>query len=200
MAVARLSSSVPEISQSGFLYAYMHMIAECGMLYVQAAKAQVTGMESTSSATMLRTMENISILLEHLGSRGRESYLSESAVFFDPDLTNDQSYTLSPSSLSGSTHSDQDLAISHLKMLSAYMADLASGGTKREISGVSNHLSDPTCGRPPSPPDQVVEISAMSHPPPPFRYRCQPGQIRVHSLNPPCHSGSALLDHEHQTD
>jgi hypothetical protein len=56
------------------------MIAECGMLYVQAAKAQVTGMESTSSATMLRTMENISILLEHLGSRGRESYLSESAI------------------------------------------------------------------------------------------------------------------------
>jgi hypothetical protein len=29
---------------------------------------------------MLRTMENISILLEHLGSRGRESYLSESAI------------------------------------------------------------------------------------------------------------------------
>lgn len=46
------------------------------MLYVQAAKAQVTGMEATSSATMLRTMENISILLEHLGTRGRESYLS----------------------------------------------------------------------------------------------------------------------------
>ena len=77
MAVSRLSSSVPEISLSGFLYTYMHMIAECGMLYVQAAKAQVTSMEATSSATMLRTMENISILLEHLGTRGRESYLSK---------------------------------------------------------------------------------------------------------------------------
>jgi hypothetical protein len=77
MAMSRLSSTVPETSMSGFLYAYMHMIAECGMLYVQAAKASVTAMETTSSATMLRTMENISILLDHLGSRGRESYLSE---------------------------------------------------------------------------------------------------------------------------
>jgi hypothetical protein len=95
MAVSRLSSSVPEISLSGFLYTYMHMIAECGMLYVQAAKAQVTGMEATSSATMLRTVENISILLEHLGTRGRESYLSELPSFTSCHMLNPVLYPLS---------------------------------------------------------------------------------------------------------
>lgn len=77
LAVLRLNSTVPETSMSGFLYAYMHIMAECGMLYVQAAKASVTSMESTSSAMMLRTMENISILMDHLTPRGRESYLSK---------------------------------------------------------------------------------------------------------------------------
>lgn len=75
--MSRLASNVPETALSGFLYAYMHMIAECAMLYVQASKAAATtGINQAALAPMLRTMENISILLDHLGSRGRESYLS----------------------------------------------------------------------------------------------------------------------------
>lgn len=75
--MSRLASTVPETSQSGFLYAYMHMIAECAMLYVQASKAAATGFSASVLAPMLRTMENISILLDHLGPKGRESYLGK---------------------------------------------------------------------------------------------------------------------------
>ena len=62
----------------------MHMIAECAMLYVQASKAAangISGISASALAPMLRTMENISILLDHLGPRGRESYLSKSGLY-----------------------------------------------------------------------------------------------------------------------
>lgn len=59
----------------------MHMIAECAMLYVQASKAAASGISASALAPMLRTMENISILLDHLGPRGRESYLSKCGLY-----------------------------------------------------------------------------------------------------------------------
>lgn len=89
-SIAKLSSPVPEISTAGFLYAYMHAIAECGMFYLQAAvgassnpgfapaQSDVGGLTAQRQS---QAVDNIAVVLEALGERGRESCLSEHHLF-----------------------------------------------------------------------------------------------------------------------
>lgn len=74
-AVARLNSPVPTISRSGWLFAYMHAVAECGMFYLQAALA--TNGASWTAQRQAQAVDNIAVILEAIGSRGRASPLSE---------------------------------------------------------------------------------------------------------------------------
>lgn len=74
-AVAKLNSSQQTVSRSGWLFAYMHAMAECGMFYLQAALATI-GAEYTAQRQS-QAVDNIAVILEAIGARGRESPLSE---------------------------------------------------------------------------------------------------------------------------
>lgn len=74
-AVARLDSTRHTVSRSGWLFAYMHAMAECGMFYLQAALATI-GADYTAQRQS-QAVDNIAVILEAIGARGRESPLSE---------------------------------------------------------------------------------------------------------------------------
>jgi len=75
--MTKLTSPLPAISVSGWMCAYMHIIAECGMFH---PRATTTNGETGSSWTVQRqsqAVENVVVLLEALGQKGRESPLSD---------------------------------------------------------------------------------------------------------------------------
>ncbi len=74
-AVTRLHSPVPTISRSGWLFAYMHAVAECGMFYLQAAMA--TNGASWTAQRQSQAVDNIAVILEAIGQKGRASPLSK---------------------------------------------------------------------------------------------------------------------------
>ena len=77
--MTKLASPLPATSSGGWLYAFMHAIAECGMFYLQSTIAPATGTRWTAQRQS-QAVDNIAVILEALGERGRESPLSE----FDP--------------------------------------------------------------------------------------------------------------------
>jgi hypothetical protein len=75
-AVAKLSSPLPDVALTGWMYAYMHAVAECGMFYLQAAIAQTPGAPFTAQRQS-QAVDNIAVILDALGQRGREGPLCE---------------------------------------------------------------------------------------------------------------------------
>ena len=78
LSVARtnLSSALPSTSVSGWMYAYMHALAECGMFYLQASGTNASASPSWTAQRQSQAVENIVVILEALGARGRQSPLS----------------------------------------------------------------------------------------------------------------------------
>ncbi|WWC90977.1 uncharacterized protein L201_005916 [Kwoniella dendrophila CBS 6074] len=70
-AVNKLSSSVPEIKITGWMYAYMHAVAECGMFYLQAAVAQYTDGAYTAQRQS-QAVDNLTVIMDTIGRNGRE--------------------------------------------------------------------------------------------------------------------------------
>jgi hypothetical protein len=81
-AMTKLASPLAEVALSGWMYAYMHAVAECGMFYLQAAIAQTPGATFTAQRQS-QAVENIAVILDALGQRGREGPLRESDVCVD---------------------------------------------------------------------------------------------------------------------
>lgn len=75
--MAKLQSPLPFMAAEGWLYAYMHAVAECGMFYLQAAVALQPG-SSWTAQRQSQAVENIAVILDALGERGRECPMSES--------------------------------------------------------------------------------------------------------------------------
>jgi len=78
LAMTKLSSPLPATSMSGWMYAYMHAIAESAMFYLQAGSTN-SGCGSTAQRQS-QAVENIGVILEALGPRGRESPLGVSSL------------------------------------------------------------------------------------------------------------------------
>jgi hypothetical protein len=76
-SVNKLSSPLHTTSRSAWLFAYMHALAECGMFYLQATLA--TNGADWAAQRQSQAVDNIAVILEAVGVRGRESPLSESA-------------------------------------------------------------------------------------------------------------------------
>ncbi|OCF38758.1 hypothetical protein I317_07464 [Kwoniella heveanensis CBS 569] len=70
-AVTKLSSPVPEVKMTGWLYAYMHAVAECGMFYLQAAVAQQTDATYTAQRQS-QAVDNLTVIMDSIGRSGRE--------------------------------------------------------------------------------------------------------------------------------
>lgn len=73
MAVSKLSSSVAEIKASGWMYAYMHAVAECGMFYLQAAVASVSDGVFTARRQS-QAIENLIVIMDAINQTGREGF------------------------------------------------------------------------------------------------------------------------------
>ncbi|WVQ90096.1 hypothetical protein IAS59_003873 [Cryptococcus gattii] len=72
-AVSKLSSSVAEIKASGWMYAYMHAVAECGMFYLQAAMAPVSDGMFTARRQS-QAIENLIVIMNAINQTGREGF------------------------------------------------------------------------------------------------------------------------------
>ncbi|WVW79615.1 hypothetical protein I302_101584 [Kwoniella bestiolae CBS 10118] len=70
-AVNRLASPVAEIKMTGWMYAYMHAVAECGMFYLQAAVAQFTDGAYTAQRQS-QAVDNLTVIMDSIGRNGRE--------------------------------------------------------------------------------------------------------------------------------
>lgn len=70
-ATARLASPLPHISITGWAFAYMHAVAECGMFYLQAAVALQPGSIWTAQR-QCQAVENIAVILDALGGGAEE--------------------------------------------------------------------------------------------------------------------------------
>ncbi|OCF78879.1 hypothetical protein I204_00823 [Kwoniella mangroviensis CBS 8886] len=70
-AVNKLSSPVVETKMTGWMYAYMHAVAECGMFYLQAAVAQFTDGAYTAQRQS-QAVDNLSVIMDTIGRNGRE--------------------------------------------------------------------------------------------------------------------------------
>ncbi|WWD21259.1 hypothetical protein CI109_105743 [Kwoniella shandongensis] len=70
-AVGMLNSPVVEIKATGWMYAYMHAVAECGMFYLQAVVAQQTEAGHTAQRQS-QAVENLTVIMDTIGKAGRE--------------------------------------------------------------------------------------------------------------------------------
>jgi hypothetical protein len=75
-AMGKLSSPLAMVSGAGWMYAYMHTLAECGMFYLQVVAAAAVGTVITAQR-QAQAVDNLSVIINTLGERGRESPLSE---------------------------------------------------------------------------------------------------------------------------
>lgn len=75
----KLESPLAPISGAGWMYAYMHTLAECGMFYLQVVAATSVGTVITAQR-QAQAVDNLSVIVNTLGQRGRESPLSELSV------------------------------------------------------------------------------------------------------------------------
>ncbi|BEI87098.1 hypothetical protein CcaverHIS002_0704440 [Cutaneotrichosporon cavernicola] len=67
----KIKSTVPAIAFSGWAFAYMHAVAECGMFYLQSKHNGLpTAVQRQGSA-----VDNLAVLIGALGERGREGPL-----------------------------------------------------------------------------------------------------------------------------
>lgn len=79
LAIARLQSPLHHVALGGWAFGYMHAVAECGMFYLQAAVAQQPGSVWTAQRQS-QAVENIAVVLDALGEKGREGPLSECSL------------------------------------------------------------------------------------------------------------------------
>ncbi|WVQ74396.1 hypothetical protein IAR50_003997 [Cryptococcus sp. DSM 104548] len=70
-AVGKLASQVPEAKTSGWMFAYMHAAAECGMFYLQAAVAPVSD-GIVTARRQSQAIENLIVIMDTIGLAGRE--------------------------------------------------------------------------------------------------------------------------------
>ncbi|ODN97268.1 hypothetical protein L198_03831 [Cryptococcus wingfieldii CBS 7118] len=70
-ALGKLASQVPEAKTSGWMYAYMHAAAECGMFYLQAAVAPASDSVVTARRQS-QAIENLIVIMDTIGLAGRE--------------------------------------------------------------------------------------------------------------------------------
>ena len=77
-AAFRLSSPVQAVISSAWLFAFMHCVAECGMFQLQSALVN-TG-ERWALQRQNQAIDNIVIIMDAIGERGRSSPLSEARV------------------------------------------------------------------------------------------------------------------------
>ncbi|WWC63776.1 uncharacterized protein I303_106381 [Kwoniella dejecticola CBS 10117] len=70
-AVSKLASPVAETKMTGWMYAYMHAVAECGMFYLQAAVAQYTDGAYTAQRQS-QAVDNLTVIMDTIGKNGRE--------------------------------------------------------------------------------------------------------------------------------
>lgn len=76
LMMPKIKSPVPVVAFSGWAFAYMHAVAECGMFYLQSKQ----GGSPTAFTRQGSAVENLSVLIDELGERGREGPLSESTI------------------------------------------------------------------------------------------------------------------------
>ena len=76
--MSKVVSSLPARAINGWMYAYMHVIAECGMFYLQAA----VDSSGWTAQRQSQAVNNIAIILEALGERGRQSPLGKYSLIF----------------------------------------------------------------------------------------------------------------------
>ncbi|ORY28827.1 hypothetical protein BCR39DRAFT_187902 [Naematelia encephala] len=65
LAVSRLASPVASTVLAGWMYAYMHILAECGMFHLQASADRGAGQRQS------QVVDNLVVLLDALGEAGR---------------------------------------------------------------------------------------------------------------------------------
>ncbi|WRT69303.1 uncharacterized protein IL334_006287 [Kwoniella shivajii] len=70
-AVSKISSPIVDNKTTGWMYAYMHAVAECGMFYLQAAVAQYTDGTYTAQRQS-QAVDNLSVIMDTIGKPGRE--------------------------------------------------------------------------------------------------------------------------------
>lgn len=73
LSMAKISSPVPEVAFAGWSFAYMHAVAECGMFYLQSKHTGVPFAVQRQG----QAVDNLSVVIDSLGERGREGPLSE---------------------------------------------------------------------------------------------------------------------------
>ncbi len=76
--IAKIHSPVSQTSLTGWLYTYMHAVAECGMFYLQAAATHIP--PGLMAKRQGQAVENLAVILHSLGEKGREGPLSECIV------------------------------------------------------------------------------------------------------------------------
>ncbi|KAK8844085.1 hypothetical protein IAR55_006879 [Kwoniella newhampshirensis] len=70
-AVGMVNSPVLAVKATGWMYAYMHAVAECGMFYLQAAVAQQSEAGHTAQRQS-QAVENLTVIMDTIGKAGRE--------------------------------------------------------------------------------------------------------------------------------
>ncbi|WVO15432.1 hypothetical protein L204_103090 [Cryptococcus depauperatus] len=69
-AVRKINSRVGEVKVKGWMYAYMHAIAECGMFYLQAVTS--TSDPRFTAKRQNQAVENLMVIMDAIGEAGRE--------------------------------------------------------------------------------------------------------------------------------
>lgn len=76
LSVSKLKSPIPAVSFTGWAFAYMHAVAECGMFYLQSKHAGAPFAVQRQG----QAVDNLTVMIDALGERGREGPLSESSL------------------------------------------------------------------------------------------------------------------------
>ncbi|WVQ81187.1 hypothetical protein IAT38_003309 [Cryptococcus sp. DSM 104549] len=160
-SVAKLASPVAEIKTTGFLYAYMHAIAECGMFYLQAAVApQQSDVEGTAHRQR-QAVQNLMVIMDTIGQAGREGPCFIFPLFV---ITNWQEH-LKKSNLivpdAKYHHDEERLALWWNEMAREWGCDRHEILMRGFYSMPSNQATVP------SPPLRYTQPTYMEPPPPP---------------------------------
>lgn len=85
LSIAKIKSPVAAVAFNGWAFAYMHAVAECGMFYLQSKHAGAPFAVQRQG----QAVDNLTVMIDALGERGREGPLSEFSLFttHSPQLT-----------------------------------------------------------------------------------------------------------------
>lgn len=72
-AMTKIPHALTEVAFSGWAFAYMHVVAECGMFYLQSKHAGAPFAIQRQG----QAVDNLTVIIDSLGERGREGPLSE---------------------------------------------------------------------------------------------------------------------------